>query len=59
VAALIGPEAFGLPGAAVSAVDRLVTIPMSADADSFSVNAAAAILLYQLRRPPRAPHGAA
>lgn len=47
VAVLLGSEAFGLSEEIAAACER-VTIPMSAEADSFSVNAAAAVLLYEL-----------
>lgn len=47
-AVLMGSEAFGLPAGAVAALDQPVTIPMREAVDSFSVNAAAAILLYEL-----------
>jgi len=46
----VGGEAFGLPDAVAAALDQRVSIPMPAGVDSFSVNAAAAILLYELRR---------
>lgn len=46
VAILMGNEAEGLPAAVAAAVDRRLTIPMAAGVDSYSVNAAAAILLY-------------
>jgi tRNA G18 (ribose-2'-O)-methylase SpoU len=32
------------------AVDARVTVPMAAGVDSFSVNAAAAVILYEIRR---------
>lgn len=48
VAVLMGNEAEGLPPDVQSAVDARVTIPMAADVDSFSVNAAAAIVLYAI-----------
>ena len=50
VAVLIGSEAWGLPENVQMDVDRLVTIPMKAGVDSFSVNAAAAIVLYEIGR---------
>jgi len=50
VAVFVGGEAFGLPDAVAAALDQRVSIPMPAGVDSFSVNAAAAILLYELRR---------
>jgi len=50
VAVLLGSEAWGLPDHVQMAVDRLVSIPMQAGVDSFSVNAAAAIILYEIGR---------
>jgi len=50
VAVLVGSEAFGLPAETCARLDHLVSIPMSSQVDSFSANAAAAILLYALRR---------
>ncbi len=46
----MGSEPFGLTGPARGRMRRLVTVPMAADVDSFSVNAAAAIVLYEIRR---------
>jgi TrmH family RNA methyltransferase len=54
VAIIVGSEAFGLPAGVTATLDRLVTIPMSSEVDSFSVNAAAAILLYEIRRQAEA-----
>jgi TrmH family RNA methyltransferase len=48
-AVLLGSEAMGLPQGVVADLDHRVTIPMAAGVDSFSVNAAAAIILYGLR----------
>jgi TrmH family RNA methyltransferase len=48
-ALLVGSEAFGLPAEVALSLDGRVTVPMSDAVDSFSVNAAAAILLYVLR----------
>lgn len=48
VAVLMGNEAEGLPADVAAAVDISVTIPMPAGVDSYSVNAAAAIVLYHL-----------
>jgi TrmH family RNA methyltransferase len=45
-AVLLGNEAEGLPPEVAGAVDLQVTIPMAAGVDSYSVNAAAAIVLY-------------
>lgn len=47
-AILLGSEAFGLPEDVCTALDERVTIPMRDDVDSYSINAAAAILLYAL-----------
>jgi TrmH family RNA methyltransferase len=49
-ALFLGSEAGGLPGEVVEVMDGTVTIPMAENVDSFSVNAAAAILLYELFR---------
>jgi len=53
LALLLGSEAFGLPAEVTERLDHLVTIPMAGGVDSLSVNAAAAVLLYELlaRRP--------
>lgn len=51
---LFGPEAQGLPAAAVTAADHRVHIPMSGGAESLNVAAAAAICLYQSARTQRA-----
>ncbi|WP_374688159.1 TrmH family RNA methyltransferase [Promineifilum sp.] len=48
LAVLMGNEAEGLPAAVQAAVDLQVTIPMAAGVDSYSVNAAAAIILYEI-----------
>jgi TrmH family RNA methyltransferase len=50
LALVLGSEAFGLPEDVLARVDRRVTIPMPAGVDSYSVNAAAAILAYTLGR---------
>jgi len=50
-AVFAGNEAWGLRDAVQAALDQLVTIPMAEGVDSFSVNAAAAIVLYEIRRP--------
>jgi TrmH family RNA methyltransferase len=49
-AVLMGNEAEGLPAEVAAAVDLQVTIPMAAGVDSYSVNAAAAIVLYSARQ---------
>ncbi|MCK6513175.1 RNA methyltransferase [Myxococcota bacterium] len=52
-ALLMGSEAHGLPTDLQSRLLRRWSIPMHQGVDSFSVNAAAAILLYEsLRKPP-------
>ncbi len=55
---LFGPESHGLPGDIAGTADHRVRVPMSGDAESLNVAAAAAICLYQsaqalgvLRRP--------
>lgn len=50
VALFLGSEAFGLPSHVAGSMDSWLTIPMASGIDSYSVNAAAAILLYELRR---------
>ena len=45
-AILLGGEFYGLTDTTIAACDQRVTIPMVAGIDSFSVSAAAAILLY-------------
>jgi TrmH family RNA methyltransferase len=50
VAVFLGSEAFGLPDTLVGGLDRLVTVPMASGVDSFSVNAVAAVLLYEIHR---------
>jgi TrmH family RNA methyltransferase len=47
-AIFLGSEAFGLSPEQSDLLDERVTIPMAAGVDSFSVNAAAAVLLYEL-----------
>ena len=50
LALFVGSEAFGLPGEVGAALAHRLTIPMAEGIDSYSVNAAAAILLYSLSR---------
>jgi len=50
VAVLVGGEAFGLDRPAREAMDQLVCVPMTPAVDSLSVNAAAAVILYELGR---------
>jgi TrmH family RNA methyltransferase len=49
-ALFVGSEAFGLEPEVCSKLDLEVTIPMGSEVDSFAVNAAAAIALYEIRR---------
>ena len=49
-AVFMGSEYWGLSDAVLGQLDQRVTIPMAAGIDSFSVNAAAAIVLYELQR---------
>ncbi len=49
-AVFLGSESWGLPEEIQSAVDWLVSIPMVSTVDSYSVNAAAAIILYEIGR---------
>jgi TrmH family RNA methyltransferase len=48
MALVLGSEAFGLPEDVVDRLDRRVTIPMPDGVDSYSINAAAAVLAYTL-----------
>jgi len=50
VAVVMGSEAFGLPEDLIDRMDRRITIPMPEGVDSFSVNAAVAVLAYTLLR---------
>ena len=49
-AVFMGNEYWGLPETIQKEMDTLLTIPMQAGIDSFSVNAAAAIILYEIQR---------
>jgi TrmH family RNA methyltransferase len=49
LAVLMGNEAEGLPPDVAAAVDARLTIPMTPGVDSYSVNAAAAIVLYTIQ----------
>jgi TrmH family RNA methyltransferase len=49
-ALFVGSEAFGLEPEVCSKLDLRVTIPMVSQVDSYAVNAAAAIALYEIRR---------
>jgi RNA methyltransferase, TrmH family len=50
LALFIGRESHGLPDELVARLDGTITIPMPGGVDSFSVNAAAAVLLYEAQR---------
>jgi TrmH family RNA methyltransferase len=52
-AIFLGSEAFGLPESLRGELGELVSVPMASQVDSFSVNAAAAILLYEFTRQTR------
>lgn len=49
-AVFVGNEAFGLPAPVVAQMDRRLFVPMHPGVDSLSVNAAAAIVLYEVQR---------
>lgn len=53
VALLVGNEGQGLPARLRDAADGRVTIELSREADSFCVNAAAAVCLYEVQRRRR------
>jgi len=55
IAVFVGSEAHGLAPTFASRLDTRLTIPMPGGVDSFSVNAAAAVLLYELRRDQESP----
>jgi TrmH family RNA methyltransferase len=50
VALIVGNEGAGLPERVRDAADGRVTIDLSSEADSFCVNAAAAVCLYEVQR---------
>lgn len=49
-AVFMGSEYFGLPEAIAHQLDSLITIPMAGGIDSLSINAATAVILYEIRR---------
>ncbi len=49
-AVFMGSEYFGLPTDLVPKLGRLITIPMNKGIDSMSVNAATAVVLYEIQR---------
>ena len=46
----MGSEAFGLAESIQEGLDERISIPMGSEIDSYSVNAAAAILLYAIAK---------
>ena len=56
-AVVLGSEARGLDEALCDALDGTVSIPMRSGVDSYSVNAAAAIVLYEISRQRTAAGG--
>jgi RNA methyltransferase, TrmH family len=52
VAVLLGSEGNGLPEQALARADRRVRIPMVGTAESLNLAVAAALMLYELNRPP-------
>jgi TrmH family RNA methyltransferase len=50
ICALIGNEGHGLSRAVIEACDRTVYIPMEADAESLNAGAAAALVMWEMRR---------
>lgn len=54
VCAVIGNEGHGLSKAVIEACDRTVYIPMEADAESLNAGAAAALIMWEMRRAGRA-----
>jgi TrmH family RNA methyltransferase len=53
IAMLVGSEGAGLPGEVVGRLDARVGIPMAPGVESLSVNAAAAVLLFEAARKRR------
>lgn len=52
IALVMGSEAFGLPDDLADRMSRRVTIPMPPGVDSYSINAATAVLAYTLMQAP-------
>jgi TrmH family RNA methyltransferase len=52
LAVLFGAEGAGLPEPVLRRADTLVRIPMTGTAESLNLAAAAAVMLYEVRRPP-------
>jgi len=57
VALFVGNEGKGLSADLRQSLDLLVAIPMSNTIDSFSINAATAVVLYAISHPPTPPWG--
>jgi len=63
VVVLLGSEGEGLPADALTRADHVVRIPMTGTAESLNLAVAAALMLYEVRRPawearpPRPPAG--
>jgi TrmH family RNA methyltransferase len=55
VALFVGNEGKGLSPTIRASLDLLVAIPMSNTIDSFSINAATAVVLYAISHPPNLP----
>lgn len=52
-AVFMGSEYFGLPDTLLPKLDQLITIPMNEGIDSMSVNAATAVILYEIQNQKR------
>jgi TrmH family RNA methyltransferase len=52
LAVLLGSEGDGLPDEALQRADRTVRIPMAGTPESLNLAVAAALMLYEVRRPP-------
>ena len=52
IALFVGNEGKGISPTLRSSLDQLVAIPMGASIDSFSVNAATAVILYAITHSP-------
>jgi TrmH family RNA methyltransferase len=59
LALLLGAEGAGLPGEVLARGDRQVRIPMSGTAESLNLAAAAAVLLYEVKRQRDRPASSA
>jgi TrmH family RNA methyltransferase len=59
LAVLFGAEGAGLPDSLLRRAAGRIRIPMTGTAESLNLAAAAAVILYEIRRPPRASGGPA